>query len=109
MLTEIQFQESTTYTDGTTIPAGTPLAYNLLIDTVNPPVKSYPVPAANVAAAVAGLVTVKFTDVGFTPTYNTPYFAAATEATGTAVSADSNVFPFTQVVPPSAPTARVVK
>ncbi len=107
-LSKFQFQESTTFTDGSTIPAGTALSYNLLIDTVNPPLKAYAVPAADVAAAVAGLVTVKFTDIGFTPVNNTPYFAAATEADGTAVSADSNVVAFTQVVPPSAPTALAV-
>ncbi len=109
MLTEFQFTESTTYADGTAIPAGTPLTYNLLIDTVNPPVKAFPVPAANVAAAAAGVVTVKFSDIGFVPAYNTPYFVAATEASGTAVSADSAVLPFEQVIPPAAPTGLLVK
>jgi len=108
MLTEISFKESTTYADGSPIPAGTPLTYNLLIDTVNPPLKSYSVPAANVAAAVGGTITVKFTDIGFVPLYNVPYFVAATEATGTAVSADSTVVSFTQVIPPAAPTGLVV-
>lgn len=108
MLTEFTFTESTTYVDGSAIPAGTPLTYNLLVDTVNPPLKAFPVPAANVAAAVAGVVTVKFTDVGFVPVPNTQYFVAATEATGTAVSADSAVLPFVQVLPPSPPTAVAV-
>ena len=104
MASQIQFTESTTYTDGTAIPAGTALSYNVLIDTVNPPVKAYPVPAANVAAAAAGVITVKFTDIEFVPVNNVEYFVAATEASGTAVSADSNVATFTQVVPPSPPT-----
>lgn len=110
MLTEFQFTESLTYADGTAIPAGTVLSYALLIDTVNPPVKSYPVPQANVDAADANhVVTVKFSDIGFTPAYNTPYFVAATEATGAAVSVDSTVLPFEQVIPPAAPTGLLVK
>jgi hypothetical protein len=104
MLTQFTFTESTTYADGTAIPAGTALTYAMLIDTVNPPVKAYSVPAANVAAAIAGVVTVKFTDIGFVPAYNTTYYADATEASGTAVSVPSNQVTFEQVVPPAAPT-----
>ncbi len=111
MLTEFLFTVSTTYSDPakTPIPAGTVLTYNMLIDTVNPPVKSYAVPAANVAAAVGGVVTVKFTDIGFSPDYNVLYFADATEATGAAVSVPSNQVSFTQVVPPSPPMALAVQ
>ncbi|MGO8974863.1 MAG: hypothetical protein ACLQNV_15230 [Steroidobacteraceae bacterium] len=108
MSTQFQFTESTTYTDGSAIPAGTPLSYNLLVDTVNPPVQGYSVPAANLAAAVAGVVTVLFSDVGFVPVPNVTYYAAATEASGAAVSADSNVVSFVQVLPPSPPTAFTV-
>ncbi len=109
MFTEFQFAEANTYTDGTPIPAGTPLSYTLFIDTVKPPLKSYAVPAANVAAAVNGTVTVKFSDIGFSPVYNVPYFADATEATGSAVSTASNQVSFTQVVPPSPPMALAVQ
>ena len=108
MLTQFQFTESTTYTDGSAIPPGTSLTYNLLVDTVNPPVQGYSVPAANVAAAVGGVVTVLFSDLGFVPVPNVSYFAAATEAWGAAVSADSNVVTFVQVLPPSPPTALTV-
>ena len=108
MLTKFTIAESTTYTDGSAIPAGTVLAYDILVDTVNPPVKSFPVPAANVAAAASGLITVLFTDIGFVPVPNTPYFADATEATGAAVSAPSNAVMFVQVIPPSPPTLAVL-
>lgn len=108
MQTKIEFTVATTYTDGTPIPAGTVLTYLAYIDTVNPPVKSYPVPAADVANAVAGVVTSTFAELGFKPVAGETYYADVTEATGTGVSAASNEATFTVPAVPNAPTGFTV-
>ena len=103
MATELSFQAPTTNTDGSAITEA--LSYVAFIDTVNPPVKSYAVPAANVAAAVAGLITVTFAQLGFAPVDGTEYFVdvVATDADGN--SAPSASINFTQPkATPSAPT-----
>jgi hypothetical protein len=103
--TKIQFTPATTYTDGTPIPAGTVLSYVALIDTVNPPIAAFPVPAADVAAETGGVITSLFTELGFKPVPGVTYFAAVTEASGAAVSADSAIVTFTYPVEvPNAPT-----
>lgn len=104
-LTQFQFQVPTTYDDGVTpIQATDVLTYQVLIDVINPPARAYNVPAANVTAAVAGVVTVKFTDLGFTPVNKTAYFADAEAVDGQAVSLPSNVQAFTYALTPKAPS-----
>jgi hypothetical protein len=102
MSSQISFNAVTTATDGTTLTE--PVSYNALIDTVNPPVKSYAVPAANVTAAVAGVITVTFAQLGFTPTDDVTYYVdvTATDADGT--SAPSSVVSFVNKAVPAAPT-----
>lgn len=100
MQTEISFNSPTTNADGTPITQA--LTFTALIDTVNPPVKSYAVPAS--ATIAAGVVTVTFAQLGFTPVNGTTYFVdvTATDASGT--SAPSGEVTFTYAVPPSPPT-----
>ena len=103
--TELTFTEPTQNTDGSAI--ASPLSYTAFIDTVNPPVKSYAVPAAN-SVAVNGIVTVTFADIGFTPVSGTTYYAdvTATDALGT--SAPSNSATFAYDLAPKAPTGFTV-
>jgi hypothetical protein len=100
MQTEISFNSPTTNADGTPITQA--LTFTALIDTVNPPVKSYAVPAS--ATIAAGVVTVTFAQLGFTPVNGTTYFVdvTATDASGTSVP--SGEVTFTYAVPPSPPT-----
>lgn len=100
--TQIQFNAPTANTDGSAITEA--LSYVALIDTVNPPVKSYAVPAAQVAAAVAGLVTVTFAELGFVPVKNTDYFVSVTATDTDGTSADATVDTFKYAVVPNAPT-----
>jgi hypothetical protein len=98
--TQVSFNVPTTNTDGSAITEA--LSYAVFIDTVNPPVKSYAVPATVVA--VAGVLTVTFAQLGFVPVKNADYFATvtATDTDGTSVmSAD---FAFAYSVVPNAPT-----
>lgn len=104
--TQVSFTVPTTNTDGSAI--SEPLSFSVLIDTVNPPVKAYPVPAANVAAAVNGVVTVKFSDLGFVPVNNTDYFADAVATDADGSSAPSALVAFAYSVVPSAPTGFTV-
>lgn len=104
---EFQFTLVTEYTDGSVIPAAllATQAYTLMIDTVNPPVKQFPVPAANVAAAVGGIVTVLFSDVGFTPVAGQAYFADVIDDVSGVNSAASNEASFIPLPKtPAAPT-----
>jgi hypothetical protein len=98
--TQVSFNVPTTNTDGSAITEA--LSYSVLIDTVNPPVKSYAVPAAVVA--VAGVVTVTFAQLGFVPVKNTDYFATATATDADGTSAMSADFAFAYSVVPNAPT-----
>lgn len=90
------------------------LKYIVLVDTVTPPVKGFPVPAANIAAGVANpngskTVTVLFTDIGFVPVSGTAYFATAMDSlTGGGTSDDANIVTFTNVVTPASPTGFTV-
>lgn len=102
-LSEIQFQVPTLNADGSAITL--PLNYIALIDTVNPPVKAFAVPPANVTAAVAGLVTVTFAELGFVPVNKTPYFVEVEAQDSFGTSAPTAVLSFTYVAPlPAAPT-----
>jgi hypothetical protein len=103
MQTEIQFVVPTTNTDGSPITLA--LTFVAFIDTVNPPVKSFAVPAADVAAAVSGTVTSKFTSLGFVPAANTDYFAEVVAIDTNGTSAPSTVFSFAYLVVPAAPTS----
>ena len=100
MQTEISFNSPTTNADGTPITEA--LTFTALIDTVNPPVKSYAVPAS--ATIAAGVVTVTFAQLGFTPVNGTTYFVdvTATDASGTSVPSGEVTFAY--AVPPSPPT-----
>jgi hypothetical protein len=100
MQTEISFNVPTTNADGSPITEA--LTYTALIDTVNPPVKSYAVPAT--APITAGVCTVTFVQLGFVPVNGTTYYVdvTATDASGTSVP--SGEVTFIYMVPPSAPT-----
>lgn len=82
------------------------LSYMILIDTVNPPVKKYPVPPANVTAATANAngskhVTVLDTDLqGLTIADNTQYYVEIQDALGNQVSPPSAVIPYELIVTP---------
>lgn len=99
--TELSFVVPTHNTDGSLI--AEPLSFVAYIDSVNPPVKAYPVPAAN--AAVAGVVTVTFAQLGFTPVKNTDYYVDVTAVDADGVSAPSIVAQFAYSVVPNAPTS----
>lgn len=110
--TKITFNTPTTYSDGTPIaaPELAALTYSVQIDTVNPPAKAFPVPAANLAAGTANAdgsktVTVHFTDIGFTPSPNVVYYADVDDSLGALTSADSPAVHFTNVVAPNPPSA----
>lgn len=112
MTSKVSFNSPLTYTDGSTIAAAdlAGATYALQIDTVNPPVKSFPVPAANVAAAVANPdgskhITVAFSDVGFVPLANVTYFVAATDTVLGSTSVEAADVSFTNVVAPNPPSA----
>jgi hypothetical protein len=108
-LSEFQFQIPTTYDDGVTPISPTDvIAYLVMVDTVTPPVKAYSVPAAAAAAAVNGVVTVKFTELGFVPVNKTVYYADAEAEEGQAVSLPSNIQGFTYNLTPKAPTGFTV-
>jgi hypothetical protein len=104
--TKVTFTVPTTNTDGSPITEA--LSYTVFIDTANPPVKAYSVPAANIAAAVAGLVTVTFAQLGFTPVPGADYYADVSAADADGVSPLSNVFAFKYEVVPNAPTGFTV-
>jgi hypothetical protein len=100
---KFQLQLPTTNTDGS--PITETLSATVFVDTVNPPVKSFAVPAANMAAAVAGLVTVTFAQLGFVPVKGTSYFAGAevSDADGTSIMSNP-IDAFTYNIQPNAPT-----
>ena len=104
------FSPNTSFVDGTPMtPAQVAaLTFAVLIDTVNPPSKAFPVPAANVAAIAGGVITVKFTDIGFVPAPNVPYFATAVETEGVTASPLSNVIQILEQLQPAAPTGFTV-
>lgn len=101
MSTKFTFTTSTEYTDNSAISASdlAALTYEMLVDTVNPPLKAYPVPAANIAAGTANAdgsktVTVLFTDIGFTAADNVTYYATAADSLGALASGDANIVSF---------------
>jgi hypothetical protein len=96
---KVTIQAPTTNNDGS--PITLPLTYTVFIDTVNPPVKSYPVPAAEITT---GAFVVTFAQLGFTPVPGTDYNATVdcSDTNGTSLmSADVS---FAYGVVPNAPT-----
>jgi hypothetical protein len=100
MQTQISFTAPTTNADGSALTQ--PLTFNALIDTVNPPVKSYAVPAT--ATVVAGVVTVTFAQLGFVPVNGATYYAEVTATDASGASGPSNEATFVYTVAPAAPT-----
>lgn len=113
MTTKVSFNTPLAYSDASVIPAAAlaTASYLLLIDTVNPPVKPFTVPAANVAAGVdnpdgSKHVTILFADVNFVPAPNTQYFVSAESIVSGQTSAPSSpVVQFTNAVAPNPPSA----
>jgi hypothetical protein len=103
---KVSFTLPTTNNDGSPITEA--LSAVVFIDTVSPPIASYPVPAANVAAAVGGVVTATFAQLGFVPKAGTDYFASAdvTDADGTSLLAADVSFAYG--VAPNPPTGFLV-
>ena len=102
MTSQVSFNVVTTNVDGS--PLTETVTYELFIDTVNPPVKVYPVPAAIAAAPVAGVITVPFSAIGFVGTPKTTYYidAVATDADGN--SPPSTPISFVYATTPAAVT-----
>ena len=103
-VSKISFLAPTTNADGS--PLTLPLTFKVYIDTVNPPVKSYDVPAS--IAVQAGSVTATFAQLGFTPAANEVYYAGATAIDSAGESALSTVAIFTYAVVPATPTGFTV-
>lgn len=102
--TKVSFTLPTANTDGTPITEA--LSAIVFIDTVNPPVKSYPVPAGAMVAD-GSVLTVTFAQLGFTPVPGTYYAGAeVTDVDGT--SGMSTVVSFKYEVAPKAPTGFTV-
>ena len=100
---KISFTAPTTYADGVTpLPSPDALTFNALIDTVNPPVKSYVIPTAETSTVPGAVITATFAQLGFAPAVNTTYYATATASDATGTSADGNIISFTYVLPPAA-------
>lgn len=82
------------------------LTYTIFLDTVNPPVKTYAVPAANVQAATANAngskhVTVNaVNDLKLTLTNNATYYVAIEDQEGNAISPETAVITYVYKVTP---------
>ncbi len=105
--THISFQAPTLNNDQLT-PITEALSYTLFVDSVDPPVKSYAVPAADIAAAVAGLITVKFTDIAFVPVIGMRYYVQGQASDADGTSKLSPVFAFIYALAPNPPTGFAV-
>ena len=102
-LSKVSFNAPTKNVDGSAVVAGEITSYVVFIDTVNPPLKSYTVPAAE-AAPVSGVVTATFAQLGFTPVVGTQYYAGAEAVAGGGPSSISNIVSFLYTSAPDAPT-----
>lgn len=109
---KIRFTTPTDYTDGTAIAAAALAAatYMIFLDTANPPVKSYKVPAANLSAAIkqvdgSFLVTVDTSnDLGIVLVPKTTYFVAADDSVdGVTFSDETSVLTYTYIPKPNSP------
>jgi hypothetical protein len=97
--------------------ANTPIAstdlatatYTVFIDTVNPPVKNYPVPATVIAAGTPNAdgskhVTVDaVTDLGLTLVPNATYYVAAEDSVDAKLSQETAILTFVNTVQPKPP------
>ena len=97
--TKVTITAPTMNTDGSAITL--PLTYTVFIDTVNPPVKAFAVPAAEITT---GTFVVTFAQLGFTPTPGTDYVASVdcSDTDGTSLMAADVSFKYGVV--PNAPT-----
>lgn len=108
---KITFTTPIDYTDGTAIAAAALAAatYAIFLDTITPPVKKYPVPAANLTAAVkqadgSFLVSVDTQkDLGVTLVAGTTYYVAADDAVGGQLSAETPVLTYAYAPVPNPP------
>lgn len=108
---KIEFDSPLQFTDGASIPGADPIAYSVLIDTVTPPVKSYPVAASAIAAATKNadgslhitVDCVKGDAVGFTPVPGTTYYCAAQDAVNSVNSAETAILSVAYNPTPAAP------
>ena len=107
--TKIILVAPTTYNDGVTpLPSPDALTFTALIDTVNPPVKGYALPAAETSTAPGATMTATFAQLGFAPVGGTTYFAAATATDAAGTSTLSNVVSFLYELAPNPPTGFTV-
>ena len=100
----------TTNADGTPIsPAdAAALTYTAYIDTVNPPVKAYPIPPGAIVklsppAENGATMSVTAAGLGFIPTDGVTYYVAITATDTEGTSAQSAAASFTNKAVPSAP------
>lgn len=105
----ISFTTATKNTDGSAITPAAVMKYILFIDTVNPPVKSYPVPDALVTSGItqpdgSKLVHVDAVkDLGLAPTPGTTYFVAAEDSENGTLSAETGIASVVYTPIPMAP------
>lgn len=109
-VTKLEWTPPTSNADGTPLSAADAAAmtYTAQIDVINPPVKSYPIPAAAVKplsppASSGATVSAAFSDIGFTPADGVPYFVTITATDTEGTSAPTAVVSFTNIAVPSAP------
>lgn len=82
------------------------LTFNILLDTVTPPVKSYAVPANSLAAATANpngsrhITVDAVNDLKVTLTAGSTYYVAVIDALGNVVSAESAVITYVDFITP---------
>lgn len=108
---KITFTTPIDYTDGSAIAAAALAAanYTVFVDTVNPPVKSYSVPAANLAAGVKQadgslLVTVDAViDLKAPLVAGTSYFVAAEDTVSGQVSPETAILTVVYEPTPNSP------
>ena len=86
------------------------LTFTMFVDTVNPPVKPYPVTLSKLTTAPTAnangsqRVTVDAVkDLGLTIAAGTTYYVAIEDALGTAISPETAVLTYVDVVTPGAP------
>lgn len=110
---KIGFSTVLDWNDATSTPiAAADLAtatYTVFIDTVNPPVKSYPVPATAIAAGTPNAdgskqITVDAVkDLSLTLVPNATYYVAAEDSVDGKLSAETAVLTYTNTVQPKSP------
>lgn len=110
---KITFTTPLTDTNGNALAAAAlaTATYLIFIDTVNPPLASFPVPQANLDAGVVNpdgsktVVVDAVTDLKFAPVDGTTYFVAAEDSVSGISSAESGAVQFTFKAPVITPVA----